>query len=103
MVKGLRRNGGHHYGGLSTPNYFGQDQKVATWAVAVKNMEENGFGFFPPDFEPPSFKSKTYFKYVGEDYSTVTTNYTCYKLASREELKLSSFNHFSRERQPLPR
>ena len=107
--KGLKKTGGYNYGGLSAPNYSGEDQKVGGLALVERNMKQEGYGVFPKDFEPPSFESKKTFQYVSQDlYTTVTLD--CYKLAhSRvERPKFSIPNPFSQgmlcgERQPLPR
>ena len=69
--RGLRNNSGNNYGGLSTPNYSGDGQKVEGWAFVERNMKQEGCGIFP--FKPPSFKSKKPFHFVRQDlYLTVT-------------------------------
>ena len=108
--RGLRRNGGNNYGGLSAANYSGDYPKVEVWAVAEKKMKQDGYGFFPKDFKPPSYAAKKPFHFVGQDYLTVTLD--CYKLSCklsfREKPKLCIFNPFSEgmpfgEKHPLPR
>ena len=100
--KGLRKNRGNYYVGLSTSEYFGGDQKEG-WALVEKKVNQEGYGIFPKYFEPPSYQSKKTFQLVRQDL------YTCYKLAgrSREEPKLCDFNPFPQDmpckRQPLPR
>ena len=107
--RGVRKSAGNNYEGLSAPNYSGDHQKVEGWAVAEKNMKQEGYGFFPKNFKPPSYAAKKPFRFVGEDYMTVTLD--CYKTATisrREEPKLSVSNPFSEgmpfgKRSPLPR
>ena len=96
--RGLRKNGGYNYGGLSAPSYCGGDQKVEGFALVERNMKQEGYGFFPKYFKPPSFESKKTYQYVRKDeYSTVSLE--CYKLADscRKELKFCSLNPFSQE------
>ena len=96
--RGLRKSGGYNYGGLPAPNYCGGDQQVEGWALTERNMKQEGYGFFPKSFKPPSFESKKTYQFVRKDeYSTVSLD--CYKLADscRKELKFCSFNPFSQE------
>ena len=105
--RGLRKIGGYNYAGMSALAYSGDDQKVGGWALAEKNLRQEGFGLFPEDFKPTSFKLKKDLKYVDTDYFVLTVT-SVYMLAEscREEPKLSILNPFSDEigdSRPLPR
>ena len=77
--RGLRKKSGNDYGGLSAPNYSFDYQKVEGWAVAEKNTKQEGYGFFPKDFKPPSYAAKKPLRFVGQDYMTVTLDcFDCY-------------------------
>ena len=106
--RGLRKNGGNNYGGLSAPYYSGDGRKVEGWAFVEKNMKQEGYGIFPKGFKPPSCKAKKLFQFVGQDYLTVTVE--GWKLAEScwEEPKLCILNPFSEgmlfgKSDPLPR
>ena len=94
--RGLRKNGGYNYGGLSAPNYSGDGPKVEGWALVEKNMKQEGYGIFPKDFTS-SFKSKKTFQFVDQDFLTVTVDGLELASACREEPKFDSFNPFSQE------
>ena len=107
--RGLKKNGGYNYGGLSAPNYSREDENVRGRALVERNMKQEGYGLFPKDFEPPSFESKKAFQYVRPDLY-ITVSLDCYKLAHAqvEGPKFSILNPFSRgmpwgKSQPLPR